>query len=288
MHDIYHADITADNIDIITYFDLTSEIYHGGSTLSSGALPKWDLLDNTFMIKRCSMDNYGNHQTDAVNEELIHLFCEELDIPSAYNRVVYIKYRDDETDRIIEAQAAITKIFDGLVHYRDIRRRNKLGRDMDEYLEFSENFKVQPVLNDMLFIDFITNQSDRHSKNFGLVGDKMFPIFDSGACLFFDIIDSELSESHYNKIPNHKTFGKKLDELLLFALKYVHSGFSFVFDEKLIIEKFLRSLVKVEYFYSAERLKFMKEFVSRRIKHAGCILVEAQKFRNTTGQVGNR
>jgi len=279
----YSSDITLDSINTLTHFDLTGKDYHGGSTFSSGALPKWDLLDNTFMIKRCSIDEYGNNRTDAVNEELIHLFCEELGVQSAYYRTVNIRYRDDETDTIIESQAVLTKIFNGLVHYRDIRIRENLGRDMDEYIEVSDKFDVQPALNDLLFIDFITNQSDRHSKNLGLVNNEMSPVFDSGACLFFDIFDSELSESYYEKIPNHKTFGKRLDIQLEFALKYAHMGFSFGFEEEIIDTKFSKALAKVEHLYYEERLKFIKELVKRRLKHVRCIFAEAQEFRNTIG-----
>jgi len=57
--------ITPSNIKKLTHIDLTQEKYHGGSTLSSGALPKWDLLDNSFMVKRCTIDDYGNNLTDA-------------------------------------------------------------------------------------------------------------------------------------------------------------------------------------------------------------------------------
>ena len=34
--------------------------YHGGSTLSSGALPKWDLFDKKYMIKRAASDEFGD------------------------------------------------------------------------------------------------------------------------------------------------------------------------------------------------------------------------------------
>lgn len=272
----YISGINADNIDTVTHFDLTGSAYHGGSTYSSGALPKWDLRNNSYMIKRCSVDEYGNNLTDAANEELVHLFCKELDVPSAYYRVVDIRYKDDETGKIIESPAVITRIFDGLVHYRDIRRREHIGANMDEYVELSEKFEVQPSLNDLLFIDFITNQSDRHSKNIGLVDNKMSPIYDSGACLFFDILDSELSESYYDKIPNHKTFGKRLDMQLEFALKYVHPGFSFIFDETSISIKFLNALAAVKQHYSIERQQFIKTFVERRIKHVGRLLTETQ------------
>ena len=267
--------INIENIYTATHIDLTQQPYHGGSTLSSGALPKWDVLDNTFMIKRCSIDGYGNQLTDAVNEELVYRFCCALSIPAAGYRVVQIQYNDTETRRIIEAQAVITEIFDDLVHYRDVRRRLSLGENADEYLDFSEKFAVQPALNDLLFIDYVTNQNDRHAKNLGIVNNQMSPVFDSGACLFYDIFDSTLSDAHCDMIPKHKTFGKPLDELLAFALRYVHPGFSFPFDAHVIYTHFQNALTHVKHYYTPARLDFINKLVKGRINHVGHLLAQA-------------
>jgi len=280
---VYRSNVSINEINSATHFDLTDMPYHGGSTLSSGALPKWDLFDGAFMIKRCSINEYGHQLTDAVNEELACLFCKALGIPAAQYRLVYIKYKDTETGDTIEAQAALTKIFGDLVHYRDVRRRMMLGEGTDAYLDFSEKFDIQPALNDLLFLDYITNQSDRHSKNLGLVGNQMSPVFDSGACLFHDILDSELSESYFDKVPIHKTFGKRLDAQLIFALKHVHPGFSFVFNEAFIYARFLDSLDCVKHYYSTKRLTFIKSLVKGRLKHVGRFFAEAQSFRNSVG-----
>ena len=267
--------ITTENIRAATHFDLTEMPYHGGSTMSSGALPKWDLLDGAFMIKRCSIDGYGNQLTDAVNEALIYRFCHALGIPAAWYKVVQIQYTDAETNRTVEAQAVITEIFDDLVHYRDVRRRMALGEGADEYLDFSEKCTVQPGLNDLLFLDYVTNQSDRHSKNLGIVNNQMSPVFDSGACLFYDAFDSALSEVYYEKIPRHKTFGKRLDEQLSFALHYVHPGFSFHFNENNIYAHFQTALESVKHYYTPARLDFISALVKGRINHAGYLLAQA-------------
>ena len=92
---VYEKNINHENILTSTHFDLTDEVYHGGSTLSSGTLPKWDLLDGAYMIKRCSIDAFGNFLTDAANEELIYLFCQQLNIPCAYYRLIDVRYFDD-------------------------------------------------------------------------------------------------------------------------------------------------------------------------------------------------
>ena len=271
----YSEVITDDNIMTLTHFDLTELPYHGGSTFSSGVLPKWDIHDNTYMIKRCGIDEYGNYLTDAVNEELVYLFCKSLNINAAYYRTVMIRYRDAETNKIIEAPAVLTKIFDGLVHYVDIRRTFSFGQAQDELLDLTERFNIMPALNDIFFLDFIFNQQDRHSKNIGLIGNDLSPIFDSGACLLYDILDSELSPSYYDRIPKHKTFGKPLDELLKFSLSYVYCGFSFTFDADNIKTVFESAFQTVQHHYGGERIKFIKEFVNRRIDCFGQILAEA-------------
>jgi hypothetical protein len=279
----YTADITTDNIETLTHFDLTDFPYHGGTTFSSGVLPKWDLLDNTYMIKRCSIDDFGNCLTDAFNEELVYLFCKTMGIDAAYYRIVFVKYKDEESGKTIEAPAALTRIFDGLVHYRDIRQLCGFGKTQDELHDLTERFDAMPVLNDMFFIDYIFNQQDRHSKNIGMVNNTLAPIFDSGACLFYDVFDSELSPSYYDITARHKTFGRSLGEQLQFSLTHVCPHFSFDFDCERLKQKFIDTFNQVAYHYSAERVSFIKAFVTRRIDSVGQILAKAQNDGSTSG-----
>ena len=268
------CDITISNIGTLTHFDLTNHPHHGGSTLSSGALPKWDLLDNTYLIKRCSIDSYGNFLSDAFNEELISRFCLRLGIAVANYRSVTVKYYDDEAHEVVICPAVITKIFDDLTHYRDIKKRLQFGTEKDELLDFAESFKINPFINDQLFIDYIFNQTDRHSKNMGVVGKRLSPLFDSGACLFYDILDSELTDSYFNYIPKHKTFGKKLDELLLFSLKYNYPGFSFEYDYNGLVHKFLITLSEMKHYYTIKRYMFIENLIKWRLENLGQILVK--------------
>ena len=69
------------------YFDLTNYPYRGGTTFSSGTLPKWDVFNKQYMFKRCGADGYGNFLTDAANEELVYLFCALVGIDCAYYRL---------------------------------------------------------------------------------------------------------------------------------------------------------------------------------------------------------
>jgi len=264
------------NIESVNYLDLTDEKYHGGTTLSSGALPKWDLEDNMYMVKRCGIDSYGNHLTDYANEELIYRFCKSVGIASAKYKAITIKYFDEELLKEIETPAVITEMFPGnLIHYRDIRRRRKnFGRFNDEIIDFTDTFPVSKELNDMLLLDYVFNQQDRHSKNIGLIGNSLSPIYDSGSAMFFDILDSQLNEGLYSKIPRHKTFGKTLREQLLFSLTYVEGQFSIAFNCDLFMNKFNNILNEMETHYSRTRIDFIEGLVERRLKDVRQILSE--------------
>ena len=266
--------ITESNILTGKCFDLADKQYHGGTTFSSGVLPKWDVLDKRYMIKRCGIDSFGNVLSDAFNEELVYKFCVETGIDCAYYRAVEIKYFDNERKKIMQCPAVITKIFPGeLIHYRVLRSQFKFGSVNDEFIDFTDRFAVQLKMNDLLFIDYIFNQQDRHSKNIGIVGDSLSPIFDSGPCLFYDVMDNLLTNDLVELVPRHKTFGKKLDELLYFSLKYVNSNFSFRFNETALKETVDLILCNTDK-YEKKRLDFIRYLLKERIIKVGQILAE--------------
>ena len=277
------------DIDTISFIDLLNKKYHGGTTLSSGALPKWDLEDGKYMVKRCGIDSYGRLLTDYANEELIYRFCEGVGIKAAKYRAIRIKYFDEELSKEIETPAVITEIFsDSLVHYRDIRRRFNFGKDNDEIIDFTDKFQVSQELNDLLLVDYLFNQQDRHSKNIGMIGDKLSPIFDSGSSLFFDILESQLNEGLYDKVPRHKTFGKALHEQLKFSLQYIDNGFTVAFDGKLFLSKFESALGSMANHYSARRSEFVLGLVKRRLTEVGQILSKTQRRNGVRRYFGNK
>ena len=274
--DSWIVDINDANIIDGKKFDLTKKPYHGGSTLSSGVLPKWDELNGRYLIKRCSINAFGAHLTDAANEELVYLFCKEIGVNCAYYRLVQIKYFDTESNAAIECPAVVTKIFPGqLQHYKTIRSLCDLGQINDQMLDFAEKFEIQPALNDLLLVDYLFNQQDRHAKNLGVVNANMSPIFDSGACLFYDVFDNLLSKELLSEVASQKTFGKKIDDVLKFAYTYVHAGFSFEFNETLLISALEKALQIMAHAYSSQRFDFIEYFVKERINNVRKILPKA-------------
>ena len=125
---------------------------------------------------------------DAFNEALVYKLCCDLGISCAEYYEIFIVYFDKELQRPILAPTVITKIFGGeLVHYRDVRNIKNLGSVNHELIDLTDTFpEAKQGIHDMLLVDHLIGQLDRHSKNFGMVGDRMSPLFDSGACLDYD------------------------------------------------------------------------------------------------------
>jgi hypothetical protein len=96
-------------------------------------------------------------------------------------------------------------------HYIDICKRNGI---MD----------VKEKVDEMIAVDFLIGNEDRHKGNFGIVRDadslkwlETAPIFDNGNCLFFDCDNDELKERGIDSLG--KSFGDS-NRLNLNLIKY--------------------------------------------------------------------
>jgi hypothetical protein len=267
------SDVNPSNIESITRFDLRDISYHGGSSLGSGVLPKWDLLDKRFMVKRCTLNSLGDALTDSVNECMVSEFCNLTGISCAQYWPIIVKYTDQFTKLNFEHPATITRIFPGdLRHYRDLRDVFGYGQNNDALIDFTDMFPgVKKELNSLIHVDLIFNQVDRHAKNFGMIGSSLSPIFDSGSCLNYDSDEDSLNESLMARIPSSKTFGKKSDELLDFSLRHICNEFSIPFDMASFLNASRRALGKYKKHYTAKRFAYISRLVERRISLAGQI-----------------
>jgi hypothetical protein len=265
------GELTLENIEEVVRFDLTGAAYHGGTSLSSGALPKWDLLGKRYMVKRCAIDAFGENASDFANECAVYDFCRQMGIPCVPYRPIHIRYFDTGLSAVVECPAVLTTIWPGeLIHYRTVRKLYGLGSRQDELLDFKEKYPAaSPVLNAYLLVDLLFNQSDRHGKNLGMQGDQLFPLFDSGACLNFDTPDVLLNDKIFDKIPRHRTFGKPVDELLRFSLRYVEDRFCMPLDLQKLSACAAASFLKYRPYYSETRFAFITKLVERRVSLAG-------------------
>jgi hypothetical protein len=247
--------------------DLETLTYRGGTTFSSGVLPKWELFNGKWMVKRQTFQT-----CDWANEVLVYHFCKEAGIPCAEYYPKEIKYYDLELLSVVECKAVLTKIFDGnLEHYKNIRDYYKFGSYNDQIIDFLDKFPhCAQGYFDMLLIDYIFNQEDRHSKNFGVIGNGFAPLFDSGASLFYQIMDTILAVLP-PYVSRFKTLNKPQDE-------YIKEFLSYGYEVELKIMPEIPELLNgVKDLYSKERLAFMKEILEKRCHDARKIFDEVRK-----------
>jgi len=270
------TDFTPSNLMSGNYFDLTDVQYNGGSSLVNGSLSKWLLLNRTYMIKRCCIDYDGTPLSDYLNEQLVYEFCNLLHIDCAYYRAVTIKYFDTNLNRVIECPACLTKIFPGeLIYFSVLRKLFRWDVGSDLLTDFTERFNINPQLNDLIFLDYIVEENDRHAHNFGIVDGRMSPIYDSGCCLFYDIPDELLSDDLINNISRHRSFGISQDKLLAFCLRNIYPEFSFEFNEESLKNHVDHALNKVTG-YSTRRRDFIRKFLKVRISNVGQIYAQTR------------
>jgi hypothetical protein len=280
--------------------DLTDPEYAGGTSISSGTLPKWELFGGRWMVKRQTIGT-----CDWANEVLVYRFCKAANIPCAEYYPVDIRYLDfsdqgsvNPTNRVnfmnpakpanpantinsakpVECKAVLTKIFPAnLEHYKNVRAYYRFGSNNDQIIDFLDRFPrcAQPYF-DLLLVDYIFNQEDRHSNNFGITGDGLAPIFDSGACLFYRGSDSDLPDSLDTTRPvfqtsKFKVLGKPMDS-------YIKEFLGYGYDVQLKpLPNIPELLIDLKGLYSENRLTFIRYFLEKRCEDARKIFDEARE-----------
>jgi hypothetical protein len=96
-----------------------------------------------------------------------------------------------------------------------LKRIGKYGSVADELIEFVEDYpEVKQDLLNLFVVDLITNQEDRHSKNFGILEcGQLSPIYDNGQSLYFGEPDNRL-HLVMNEMARVKFLGKDTAETL--------------------------------------------------------------------------
>jgi len=135
---------------------------------------------------------------------------------------------------------------------------------LDYYKELGDDY--YDALIDMILLDVIIVNTDRHFGNFGLLIDnktntivKPAPIFDNGLSLFYDALDDDLEDVDAYA---HTKIMKNAGDFLEFIKPLIR------FREK----KRLRGLINFQferhstYNLSAKRLKVIEGFIQRRVK----------------------
>ena len=135
-------------------------------------------------------------------------------------------FTSDKTDFI-----PLFQLWDS-VPYSYLHREKSALSDYDkmlavcEYYQIEDEQSVKKYINDMLCIDYILAQSDRHINNIGFIRDvttkeiTLSPIYDSGSCLWYDksfsrpingIDDSVQEAKPFGGVPASGTWNKQIE-----------------------------------------------------------------------------
>ena len=254
--------------DLLKIIDLRDAEYHGGTSLSSGVLPKWDFDDINAFIKVCSKSREGKWQADALHESYVMDLFAETGAVVAEAVPAYVLFWNAETKQDEIRQCEVALKFSGEVtYYRDLRKLRKYGKNADEIIEFTEEFPGAALgLLNMFAVDYVTNQEDRHAKNFGVLHNGEFtPLYDNGRCLFYSESDDKLH-----------LFGDEVAQV-----KFLAKDSFFILDRyinwlgmkpNIDWDKVLSNLdmidVKYRHILSKKRLDFNRSVVARRVASA--------------------
>jgi hypothetical protein len=169
---------------------------------------------------------------DAYNEALIYGLFKGTGANIAEAYPINIRFYNQETRRMEVRKGEVSVKFDGkLMYYRDLRRNCGFGRNNDEIVDFLDVFKEakQGFIN-MLVVDYMTNQVDRHSKNFGILDAKFAPLYDNGDSLYCKIPDRSLRSMGNVKESNFKTLGRSNLETYIRYKEWLNCKTNIKFD----------------------------------------------------------
>lgn len=163
---------------------------------SDGVLKKrWKILDG----RRCLIKgSTGTIRQEPFNEVIASKIMSALDVPHVDYEILWI---DDRPYSI--CKDFITRDTELISAYR-IMTSQKMRNDHSLYQHYVDccqrnGIEVVPFLDQMLVIDYIIGNTDRHTNNFGLIRDANTlewigpaPIFDSGSSLGCDLRTDEI------------------------------------------------------------------------------------------------
>jgi hypothetical protein len=210
------------------------------------------------MVKRQTMNSL-----DWVNEALVYDFCKLIGVSCAEYHPIGVKYFDTDLKSFVECGAVLTRIFKGdLVHYRDLRDIYGFGKHNDQMIDFLNKCpKCVQGFSDMILVDFVFNQEDRHAKNFGVVGEAFAPLFDSGNCLFCGVPDELLSRMK----PPRSVFKAENKDIGEYLREFLGYGYRF---EKRRLPKTADFVDEYADYMTGRRLRIVKRIIEERCGEA--------------------
>lgn len=204
---------------------------------TDGRLKKTWIIENNkrILIK----GGYKDNPNAPINEYLASMICKYLGIKHVDYELDVINEKlvskcEDFIDENTEFITAYSILKDELIgNYKDIYER---------YIKILENNGISDArdnLEDMILLDYLIMNVDRHLNNFGIIRDvntlkwiSIAPIFDSGEAMNFEMLDDDTMVINDNgRLFNEVVHFDKFLDLIRKNRKYNFEGLDNIVDE---------------------------------------------------------
>ena len=229
---------------------------------------KWIIRENRrYLVKGSS----GIYKQEPFNEQIATAFCEKLGIPHVPYTVEFI----DELPYSLckNFLSKDTELVSAWSVYSHFKKPNQLS-PFEHLISCYEKLGIEnprQSLEQMLVLDFLIANTDRHMNNFGIVRDSntlkvlgVAPIFDSGTSMYMSLSKVQSAEEIDSK-PFAKTHGEqiklvsKLQELLPENLQDLQQTVADILFQNPFMDEERRDFVLANFIKRAELLKLSTE-----------------------------
>lgn len=219
---------------------LISGEFHGDfmspNNTSDGWLrKKWTISDGKRVLLKAGSAGY---QQEPLNEVLANIICRRLKMEN-YTKY-HVQYTEDYAFSVCEN--FITEDTE-LATAKMVMEAQKQRGNISDYQHYvnccdSLGFYVIPALDDMLVLDFIICNQDRHYNNFGIIRnvhsleiEKAAPIFDTGTAAFVNAADIRIENKSVNKAKPFRKYHEEQIQLVSDIEKYDFSALKGIEEE---------------------------------------------------------
>ena len=240
---------------------------HSPNIMSNGNVPKMWIQRNKelFLIK----GSQGFMREEPINEKIVSDYMDKLGIKHVQYSLDMIKNRPFSVckNMLLKGEELIPAFY-----IASLEKDEKSQFTYNSYIEnckklgLKDNFKQE--LDNMLLLDYITSNIDRHWFNFGVIRNadnlelkRIAPIYDNGLTLFTDEFEEDIKEKYENV--EAASFSKYLKENLLLI-----SDFSLLENNNIkLLPDIYREQHKKLNMYEQERIDVISDCLGKNIDY---------------------
>jgi len=259
-----YLEVSFSSSDLNEKIDLRSP-----NNTTDGMLQKAWVIENgkRVLIK----GTYFPSRQEPINEWLVSEICKRLDICSCEYKV------DVNHNRIISKCVGFVNENEEIISAYDVfmsQKKSNNKNDLDHYVSILEQNGIDNArqqVEDMIFIDYLVMNIDRHLKNFGIIRnvetlkwEKVTPIFDTGECMGCDKLVTEM-----NFVDGKCKFFTDTDKKFSDLLRYVDIKRYDIRNLKDIPEQYRQKLIEFKEYteMTDERIESLYNGLKMRIKN---------------------